>query len=275
MTVRLKSLAEWLQSAVGRSLSQRIYVDTGAILERAHAHQAGLGFIGKNTLLIHPRRGSYFFLGEILTDLEFDVYDTPGQSTQCGNCVRCVAACPTNALSSPYELDARRCISYLTIEHKDWIPYELRSQIGNWLFGCDVCQDVCPWQRFATPTTESAFYPPTGIARAAPLLLDLLKLSEAEFKARFTGASLLRSQRNRLVRNVCIAAGNWGQPSVVPALQLLLEDTSPLVRGHVAWALTKIMGAEARPQLQKRYDRETDETARNEIAYNLRSLRTE
>src|SRR5690606_3822135 len=131
-----------------------------ALLERSHAGQAGLGFTGKNTMLIHPRRGSYFFLGEILTDLEFDSYDQPGRETMCGNCTRCLRACPTGAFPEPYVLDARRCISYLTIEHKGWIEPALRARMGNWIFGCDVCQEVCPFQRFAAPATEASFYPP-------------------------------------------------------------------------------------------------------------------
>ena len=223
MTPRLEALAEWLRDASGQSLSHRVYVDTGAILERSHAHAAGLGFVGKNTMLIHPRRGSYMFLGEILTDLEFDVYDEPGAASRCGSCTRCLVACPTNAFPRPFVLDARRCISYLTIENKGWIDPHLRPLMGNWVYGCDVCQDVCPWQRFATPTQIPEFRP-QDVDRVAPRLLDMLAMDEAAFKARYTGSPVARIKRDRLVRNACVAAGNWGDPSVAPALARLLSD---------------------------------------------------
>lgn len=239
MTPRLEQLAEWLRAASGHNMTHRVYVDTGAILERSCAGMAGLGFTGKNTMLIHPRRGSSFFLGEMLTDLEFDAYDTPGRATLCGNCSRCLAACPTDAFPAPYVLDARRCISYLTIEHKGSINPMLRPLMGNWVFGCDVCQDICPFQRFAPPSGESAFYPP-DVNRAAPPLLDLLALDEAAFRQRFYGSPVYRIGRERLVRNACIAAGNWGHPDAAPALERLLAETSPLIREHAAWALERI-----------------------------------
>jgi epoxyqueuosine reductase len=265
MTPRLEALAAWLAAEQGEALAHRAYVDTGALLERSHAHQAGLGFSGKNTMLIHPRRGSYFFLGEILTTLEFETYDTPGRATLCGNCTRCLHACPTEAFPRPHVLDARRCISYLTIEHKGWIPRELRPLMGNWVFGCDICQDVCPFQRFATPTQETAFYPP-DTDRAAPPVLDLLALDDAGFQARFAGSPVHRIRRERLVRNACIAAGNWGSPAAVPPLEALLDDASTLVRGHAAWALGRILGTAARPLLVNAHRHETDEIARAEIA---------
>ncbi|GIL12587.1 MAG: epoxyqueuosine reductase [Chloroflexota bacterium] len=239
MTPRLEQLAEWLRGASGYNMRHRVYVDTGAILERSCAGMAGLGFTGKNTMLIHPRRGSSFFLGEMLTDLEFDAYDTPGRATLCGNCSRCLAACPTDAFPAPYVLDARRCISYLTIEHKGSINPTLRPLMGNWVFGCDVCQDICPFQRFAPPSGESAFYPP-DVNRAAPPLLDLLALDEAAFRQRFYGSPVYRIGRERLVRNACIAAGNWGHPDAAPALERLLAEASPLIREHAAWALERI-----------------------------------
>jgi epoxyqueuosine reductase len=262
---RLEALAEWLRAESGQSYSHRVYVDTGALLERSHAHGAGLGFVGKNTMLIHPRRGSYFFLGELMTDLEFDAYDQPGAATMCGSCTRCLVACPTNAFPRPHVLDARRCISYLTIEHKGWIVRELRPLMGNWIFGCDVCQDVCPWQRFAAETNEEDFRP-ADANRAAPPLLDLLALDETGFNARFAGSPLARIRRERLVRNACIAAGNWGSATIIPALNRLLENASPLVRGHAAWALHRIAGEDANASLTAAYRRETDETARVELA---------
>lgn len=236
LTPRLEKLAAWLGAQ-----QHRVYVDTGAILERSHAQQAGLGFVGKNTMLIHPRRGSTFFLGEIISDLEFDAYDEPStpQATMCGSCTRCLLACPTNAFPRPYVLDARRCISYLTIEHKGSIDTELRRLMGNWVFGCDVCQDVCPFQRFAQLTPEHAFQP-ADLDRIAPLLLDLLALDEAGFQARFYGSPIYRIKRERLVRNACVAAGNWGDPQAVPLLEQLLRDESPLVREHATWAFNQI-----------------------------------
>lgn len=240
LTPRLETLAEWIRVEQGYNLKQRVYVDTGAILERSHAQQAGLGFIGKNTMLIHPRRGSSFFLGEILTDLEFDAYDEPARPTLCGSCTRCLKACPTNAFPRPHVLDARRCISYLTIEHKSSIDPLLRPQMGNWVFGCDICQDVCPFQRFAVPSGESSFFP-TDIERAAPRLLDLLALDAASFHQRYYGSPMYRIKRDRLLRNACIAAGNWGSDEAVPRLKHLLDDENPLVREHAAWALEQIL----------------------------------
>jgi epoxyqueuosine reductase len=241
LTPRLEELAIWMQAENGQKFSHRAYVDTGAILERSHAQQAGLGFIGKNTMLIHPRRGSTFFLGEILTDLEFDVYDTAHRTTMCGSCTRCLTACPTNAFPRPHVLDGRRCISYLTIEHKGEIDPELRPLMDNWIFGCDVCQDVCPFQRFAQPTNERTFFP-VDLDRAAPPLLDLLTLDDGAFKTRFENSPIERIKRERLVRNACIAAGNWGHPDATAPLKNLLNNDSPLVRDHAAWALERIGG---------------------------------
>jgi epoxyqueuosine reductase len=264
MTPRLETLAEWLRQESGQTMSHRVYVDTGALLERSHAYTAGLGFTGKNTMLIHPRRGSLFFLGEILTDLEFDTYDRPGPATRCGSCTRCLNACPTGAFPAPHILDARRCISYLTIEHKGVIDRDLRPLIGNWVYGCDVCQEVCPFQRFAPLTSESDFYP-VNLDRGAPHLLDLLALDATAFKARYAGSPILRIKRDRLVRNACIAAGNWGSEEAVPALVHLLDDHSPLVRGHAAWALGHIGGGMARNRLRERLDQETDAVVMSEL----------
>jgi epoxyqueuosine reductase len=275
MTPRLESLASWMQQEIGQPGAYRAYVDTGAILERAHAQEAGMGFIGKNTLLIHPRRGSYFFLGEILTSLGFDTYDTPGKDSMCGSCTQCLSACPTDAFPKSYVLDARRCISYLTIEHKGWIDHSLRPLMGNWIFGCDVCQDVCPWQRFSVPSSEPALYPENGERSAVPRLLDLLELDEQSFQERFEGTPVERIKRDRLVRNACIAAGNWGNPAAVQSLMLLLEDHSPLVRGHAAWALSRVLGDEAIPILTGLKEKEREEDVRSEITTILRSLDNE
>ncbi|MEZ4670641.1 MAG: tRNA epoxyqueuosine(34) reductase QueG [Anaerolineae bacterium] len=264
LTSRLEQLAEWLNVESGQSMSHRVYVDTGALLERSHAHQAGLGFTGKNTMLIHPRRGSTFFLGEILTDLEFDIYDTPQRPTMCGSCTRCLTACPTNAFPQPHVLDARRCISYLTIEHKSSIEPALRPLMGNWVYGCDICQDVCPFQRFALPTSEPAFYP-ADVDRAAPLLVDLLALDDAAFHQRYYGSPIYRIKRERLVRNACVAAGNWGHADVLPLLEKLLVDTSPLVRVHAAWAVWQTTGEAAREKIETLLHNESDSAVKLEI----------
>lgn len=263
LTPRLEALAEWLRHESGQALSQRVYVDTGAILERSHAQTAGLGFIGKNTMLIHPRRGSYLFLGELLTDLTFDAYDSAGVGSRCGTCTRCLRACPTGAFPRPFVLDARRCISYLTIEHKGWLDTALRGRMGNWVYGCDVCQEVCPWQRFAPVTAVPAFRQ-SDLNRIAPPLLDLLALDDHAFKMRYAGSAVARVGRERLVRNACIAAGNWGDEAAAPALTRLLEDASAIVRGHAAWALAQVAGDDVGP-LRALRNRETDEEVRAEL----------
>lgn len=261
---RLEALSQWITEEAAKQHNYRVYVDTGAILERSHAQQAGMGFVGKNTMLIHPKRGSFFFLAEILTDMRFDHYDTAHKLHMCGNCTRCLNACPTDAFAAPYTLDAGRCISYLTIEHKGWIPQALRPLMGNWVYGCDVCQEVCPFQRFSPPTLEPDFIP-AETNRAAPPLLDLLQLDEESFRSRFAGSPIIRIKRDRLVRNACIAAGNWGNPQAIPALIQLLYDPSPLVRGHAAWGLWQVMGDAAYFQLSQLYAREEDPEVRAEI----------
>ena len=250
ITPRLRQLGEFV------ARESRAYVDTGPVLERAWAEQCGLGFIGKNTCLIHRTRGSYFFLGAILvaeeiSDFGFPIADlesTPNhpkskienRQSACGRCTRCLTACPTQAFREPYVLDARRCISYLTIELKGSIPLDLRPQMSNWIFGCDVCQDVCPYVRqFSRPTRERAFYP-MDIERAAPRLLDVLSWDRAAFNARFKGTAILRAKRRGLLRNACVAAGNWGSPDALPALNRLLKDEEPLVREHAAWAVERV-----------------------------------
>lgn len=257
MTPRLEQFAEWLRTEAGVNIAHRVYVDTGAILERSHAQQAGMGFIGKNTMLIHPRRGSYFFLGEILTDIVFDAYDTPHKATMCGNCTRCLVACPTDAFPKPYVLDARRCISYLTIEHKGWIDHNLRPLMGNWVYGCDICQEVCPWQRFSIPTDEQTFYPP-NLEYTAPKLLDLLQLTTDTFREQYKHSPIFRIRRHRLVRNACIAVGNWGDDSAIPYLEALLDDEHPIVRGHSAWALAQITDATHRLKSQLAHEQDSD-----------------
>ncbi len=235
MTARLHELAGAIDG------SYKVYVDTGAILERAHAAQAGLGFVGKNTMLIHPRRGSRFFLGVLLTDAPLDPNPASDALPGCGRCTRCLSACPTDAFPAPHMLDARRCISYWTIEHKGAIDPALRAQFGNWVYGCDVCQDVCPWNRFAPPIGDSAFVP-IDADRAAPPLWTLLEMDDDGFQARFGSSALARIGRERLVRNACVAAGNSGDRALIPALRPLLGEASALLRDHAAWALDQLGG---------------------------------
>lgn len=251
---RLRELADFVEKEAGRTLNRRAYVDTGPLLERDFAAQAGLGFIGKNTLLINPKMGSYLFLGEILVDVELD-YDEPapdggascrigpaGESKRlgtCGACTRCLTKCPTYAFPAPYILDSNRCISYLTIELKGSIPVELRPLLGNWIFGCDECQEVCPWvRRYSRPTGESFLsYDPD---RVAPRLVDLMALDNATFRTRFKGTPILRTRRRGLLRNVAVALGNWGSQEALPILEQTLADAEPLVREHVVWAIEQI-----------------------------------
>ena len=264
MEVRLQMFADWLADTGEPGLEQKLYVDTGAILERSHAQQAGLGFVGKNTMLIHPRRGSYFFIGEIVTSLEFEQYDEPHRESMCGSCTRCMNDCPTDAFPAPFVLDARRCISYHTIENKGWIDRDLRSDFGNWIFGCDICQDVCPFQRFAQETQEVAFLP-LDLERVAPKLSDMLMLDEAAFQQMFRRTPVERVKRDGLVRNACIAAGNWKDESAIPYLIQLLYDASPLVRGHAAWALWQTMELDSSKLLTDLYQRDDDERVRDEV----------
>ncbi|HEY0739485.1 MAG TPA: tRNA epoxyqueuosine(34) reductase QueG [Herpetosiphonaceae bacterium] len=260
---KLRSLQSWLEARVGRSEIGRSYVDTGPVLERPIGAMAGLGFQGKNTLLIHPRQGSWFFLGEILVDAELS-YDAPQPIGGCGGCTRCLQACPTQAFVGPHVLDARRCISYLTIELKGPIPRELRSLMGNHIYGCDVCQEVCPWnQRWGQLTREPAFAPRSGMV--APELLDLIGMTDEEFRTRFKGSPIKRTKRRGLLRNVAIALGNWGDPQAIPGLVGALNDYEPLIRGHAAWALGRIGGGAAMEALIERRAIEDDSWVREEI----------
>jgi epoxyqueuosine reductase len=271
MLPRLQELAGWLRAESGAEARSRAYVDTGAVLERSHAQQAGLGFTGKNTMLIHPRRGSDFFLGEVLTEAEFDVYDQPQPEGWCGRCTRCLNACPTQAFPQPYVLDANRCISYLTIEHRGWIERALRDKLGNWVFGCDICQVVCPWQRFAVQTRESDFFP-IDLDRAAPPLDQLLRLTPEDFDRRMRGSALERAGRDQMVRNACLAAANGRQAQLAPLLANLLHDASPIVRGHAAWALGKLAVPDARAAIESCLAREIDAGARTDMAETLALL---
>ena len=263
---RLESLLGKVREIYPGPVEGRAFVDSGPVLEREFAGVAGIGWIGKNTQLISPRHGSWFFLGELFLSLEL-LYDHPIRD-RCGQCDLCLKACPTGAFVGPYILDARRCISYLTIELKGVIPPHLRPLIGNHVFGCDICQEVCPYNVKAIPTGEEAFSPREGLY--TPELVPLLSLSEEEFRRRFRGSPLLRAKRRGFLRNVAVALGNLKSPEAVPALIQALEDQEPLVRGHVAWALGQIGSSESLEALGKRLEVETDSEVREEIKEALR-----
>lgn len=231
---RLQQLAERIQQAIG-PFGYRAFVDSAPVLEKAIAEQSGLGWIGKNTLVLNRKAGSYFFLGELFVDIPLPE-DAPHSSEHCGRCSACLDICPTAAFVGPYVLDARRCISYLTIELKGPIPEELRAPIGNRVFGCDDCQMVCPWNRFAKPTEQSDFQPRHSLDNAE--LAELFRWSEEEFLSRTEGSPLRRAGYERWLRNLAVGLGN--APSSIPVLEALearREYPSELVREHVQWAL--------------------------------------
>ncbi len=216
--------------------AQKCYVDTGPVLERDHAAAAGIGWHGKSTMLLNRELGTWFFLAEILTTLEFA--PDASQPNRCGTCTRCIAACPTGAITAPHRLDARRCISYLTIELKGSIPLELRSLIGNRIYGCDDCLDACPWNRFARVSRETTFKMKPEIA--AMRLRDYLALDEEKFRALFRNSPIKRTKRRGFLRNVCVALGNVGNADDLPALRAAAKDREPLIAEHAAWAIEQI-----------------------------------
>jgi epoxyqueuosine reductase len=232
---RLKQLTQYVNELGGPNTRSLWYVDTGPLLERDLAQRAGLGFIGKHTNLISRRLGNWIFLSEIITTLELEP-DT-AETNRCGSCARCIAACPTAAITAPFQLDARRCISYLTIELQGSIPLDLRPAIGNRIFGCDECLEVCPWNRFAREGQMMKAHARPELAQ--PDLLELLSLDEAGFKLRLAGTPMLRARRRGLRRNVCVALGNIGDEQALPALQKAAQDPEPLVSEHARWAIER------------------------------------
>lgn len=266
MTPRLRAVLEQIEKT-WPGTKGKVYVDTGPVLERDYAAAAGLGWFGKHTNLIHKRSGSYFFLGEIL--LTLDLEPDPPATDHCGTCVRCIEACPTDAIVEPYALDSRKCISYLTIELKGAIPHDLRSGVGDWIYGCDVCQDVCPWNEKHGRTTEDEELQPIS-GRARTSLRDILRMDQAGFSATFRDSPIKRTKRRGLLRNAATALGNTGDQEDVPVLEAALKDDEPLVRGHAAWALGRIGGPEARAVLSQALPEEQDDDVRSEIEGALR-----
>jgi epoxyqueuosine reductase len=258
---RLNSLLDTIQGICNSPVEGKIFVDSGPVLEREYAGIAGIGWIGKNTHLISPQRGSWFFLGELFLSIPL-AYDQAIRD-RCGQCDLCLKACPTGAFVGPYVLDARRCISYLTIELKGFIPRHLRPLIGNHIFGCDICQEICPYNVKAQPTGEGAYAPRAGLY--APALIPLLSLNADEFRRRFHGSPILRAKRKGLLRNVAVALGNSKSSEALPALIRALDDEEALVRGHVAWALGRIGLQNGISALEKRLLVEKDPTVRMEI----------
>lgn len=281
LKARLYALDAFIRARTGRTAPGKACVDTAPLLERDFAAQAGLGFAGRNTCLITPGLGSWTFLAALAvpeqlaeqttTKADPSIVQRPSYSGHppspivgCGRCTRCLDACPTAAFVAPHVLDARRCISYLTIELRGPIPRELRPLMGNWVFGCDVCQEVCPYNRTASPARREVW--PADPARGTLPLLELLALDEAALGARYRRTAILRTKRRGLVRNACVAAGNWGDPAAVPALIALLADPEPLIRGHAAWALGRIGGRAVVAALAARTAAEEDAWVRAEIA---------
>ena len=232
---RLETLAARMAESGGE---QRCFVDSGPVLERDWAAECGVSWHGKSTMGIHPELGTWFFLSVILTTLEFEP-DSP-LPDRCGRCMRCIDACPTQAITAPYQLDARRCISFLTIENKGPIPEQFREAMGDRIFGCDDCLDACPWNRFARASRDAALQPRADILQKP--LREFLALDDTQFKTLFRGSPILRAKRRGFLRNVCVALGNTGTADDLPALHQATQDPEPLIREHAAWAVEKILG---------------------------------
>ena len=226
---RLETLITFIEAQVGHIVPNRNYTGTGPLLERDLAQRAGLGWIGKNTCIIHPRAGSYFLLAEMLLALELEP-DSPFATDHCGTCTRCIEACPTNAILPNRTLDARCCISYLTIENKGDIPEELRPFMQDWIFGCDLCQTACPWNRFADPKGDASFQPHGG--SPFPDLIEILALTPKSFSQQFKQSPIRRAKRKGLLRNAAVALGNLGKECALPALERISNDSESLVRAH-------------------------------------------
>ena len=271
---RLDKFVNGLPAIAGRPVKTRRFVDDGPMNDRAAAERAGIGFFGKNTNILTPSHGSWVFLSQVITDLELTP-DLP-LSKNCGDCVRCIDACPTNAIVAPYTIDNRRCISFFTIELRGPIPIEMRPLIGDWVFGCDICQDVCPVNREVKLSTEVYFQKRRGFS--APELLPLLEMDDSEFSLKFRNSAIKRAKRVGLQRNVCVALGNIGDPSAIPALSKILSKSEPLVKMHAAWALGRIGGKQCKDLLEcaRLSESESDVITEIESAlFNLNGIQSE
>ncbi len=266
---RLLELVERIEEIAGHRIHARCFVDAVPLLERAVAARAGLGFVGKNTNLLQPRSGSWFFLSEILLDLDLPA-DNREITVSCGSCHRCIDACPTDAFPVPYVLDSRKCISYLTIENKGEIPRELRTAVGDWVFGCDVCQDVCPFNRFASDTRWPEFRPEAGVGPRLDLAEVLSIATDVEFRNRFRGTPLTRPKRRGLLRNAAVVAANVRATSAVPKLiERVQNDSEPLIRSHCLWALGQLDPKRAGLLAERALKHDPDVTVRKEAEWVL------
>ena len=263
---RLQELVAFIEERRGETIPNRWYTDTGPILERDLAQQAGLGWIGKNTCLINPGQGSFFLLAEIFLGIKLEP-DTPFSADRCGTCTRCIEACPTDCIQANRTIDASQCISYLTIELKGAIPRDIRTNLSNWVFGCDICQQVCPWnQRFADQGNSNQ----ADISLKEPDLISELTYTPEEFNRKFKGNPVKRAKRRGYLRNVAVALGNSNSAAGVPQLiKSLNEDPEPLVRGHAAWALGRIGGKQVKQALEKAALEEEDTFVVEEIHFAL------
>ena len=269
MKRRMRQLVRGIAEELGEGFAARWFVDDGPMLDRAAASRAGLGWFGKNGNILTPTLGSWVLLGQIITDLDLPA-DAALMKT-CGACTRCIPACPTDAIVAPYVVDNQRCISYLTIEHKGAIPRELRAAMGTWVFGCDICQDVCPVNRKARQTEDPNF----GRRDLSGLeLVELLEMGEAEFADRFAGTPIMRAKWIGMQRNACIALGNAGDPRAIPALATALREAAPLVRSHAAWSLGRIGGELAASALKGTLQTETDADVTAEILAALTDMKS-
>ncbi|MBG56069.1 MAG: tRNA epoxyqueuosine(34) reductase QueG [Deltaproteobacteria bacterium] len=244
---KLKVLKYYLCNELNAANLTRSFVDSGPVLERELAQRAGIGWFGKHSNLINMEKGSWFFLAEMLVDVELKA-DLPFTRVDCGTCTKCIEACPTGAIIADRTVDARLCISYLTIEHKDSIPHELRPKMGNHIFGCDICQEVCPWNKDAPISVEPGFKPRAENISAN--LTELMSLDQAAFSNRFRKSPVKRAKRSGFLRNVAVALGNWAHKDSIPALVIGINDSEPLVRIHSAWALGRINNKLARKKLK-------------------------
>ncbi|MDP3970837.1 MAG: tRNA epoxyqueuosine(34) reductase QueG [bacterium] len=237
---KLLLLINRIEEVVGQDVDAKAYVDTGPILERALAKRAGLGFVGKNSMIINSALGSYFFLSEIILDLECEPLVQNNARGGCRACTKCIDTCPTKAIVEPFVIDARKCISYLTIENRSSIPEAIRPLMKNRIYGCDICQEVCPWNSTAKSKSHSSDWLEADIEKQAPLLTDLALLDEQAFLERFQGTPIMRVKRVGLLRNVAIALGNWGDDKAIPSLELLAADENGLIAEHARWAMDQI-----------------------------------